>query len=146
MTEKVGAILRSLFSPESLILWVTVYNCVVVWMASEPPGLCWFCPWYQHWSFTNVPSRLFAAACCLRVGGRWGYLAAAVLTGFTLLPNVSWYAHLYHDGLLPWSLGEVWRENPMLSLHTQYLLAGVILVYAAVCFGQTVGRRRVPYM
>ena len=145
MREKAKTVLLALLSPKTLILGVAVYNCIVVWMASGSPGICWYCPWYWRWSFTNEPSRLIVAACCLRLGMRWGSLAAIGLSGFTLLQGISLYASVEGGWKLLRSFSELWTDNPMLSLHTQYLLASVILVYAVTCFIRSVSQRSTLY-
>lgn len=90
MKDTSKTILRALLAPKSLIVAAAAYNCIVVWMASNLPGICWICPWYQPWSFTNVPTRLLVAACLLRVGRAWGYSAAIALCGFIIFEIVRW--------------------------------------------------------
>ena len=141
MEDTAKSILRASLYFRAFIVAVAVYNCIVVWMASDPPGVCWVCPWYQHWSFTNVPTRLLAAACLLLVGRAWGYSAAIALCGFILAEAMPWYANSYRRGLLLFSLSELWEGSPFLSLHVQYLLASIILVYAAVAWGRSAHRR-----
>ena len=51
------------------------------------------------------------------------------------------YAGLYAGGVLLESLRGLWAGNPFLSLHAQYLLAGIILVYGAVCWGRSAAGR-----
>lgn len=143
MNETAKTILRASLSPKTLIVVAAVYNCVVVWVASDPPGFCWICPWYHRWSFTNVPVRLLAAACLLRVGRVWGYSAAIALCAFVLAESVPWFIGIYRRSLI-FNLSEAWEANPFLSLHIQNLLAGIILVYAAVAWGRSPARRGHP--
>jgi hypothetical protein len=107
MKRNVKTTLRPLLTPKTLILLVAMCNCVAVWMASDPPGLCFICPWYQHWSFTNEPTRLLVSACLLRLGKAWGYSAAIALCGFILLGSVPNYAYTYAGGRFLESLKEV---------------------------------------
>ena len=146
MKEKAITVLRGLLTPKTIILALALYNFLVVWVEAKKWGsnlICYICPWYDPWSFTNEPTRLLLAACGLCLSMRWGYLAACVLSGFTLFEGIYLYVNLVHDGILIESWAGMWRYgmNPLLSLHAQYMLAGFIFMYAAVCLGKDIMRR-----
>ena len=141
MKEKAKTVLPALLTPKSIVLGLTLCNFIVIWMAARRWGssglICYLCPWYYPWSFTNEPTRLLLAACGLSLSMKWSYLAAMGLSVFTLFESAPLYSYLWHDGLLLES--EFWLGK--LDLHAQYLLAGIIFVYAAVCFGKSVCER-----
>ena len=133
MKEKAKAILPALLTPKLIVLGLALCNFILIWMAAQNQvGICYLCPWYYPWSFTNEPTRLLLAACGLCLSMKWSYLAAIGLSGFTLFEGASWYSRLLHDGMLLES--GIWLGQ--LDLHIQYLLASIILVYAAVCFSK----------
>ena len=140
MKDAAKTILRASLAPESLILGAATCNFIVVWMASAAPCMGFICPWYQPWRFTNEPTRLLVAACLLRTGRAWGYSAAIALCGFMLVEGTG-YAEDYARGVLLESLRWVWDGMHLLSPHGQYFLAGVILMYAAACWGRSAVRR-----
>ena len=145
MKEKAKTILLALLTPKTIILGLALYDFILVWNEAwrwEGGLMCYLCPWYYPWSFTNEPARLLLAACGLSLSMRWGYLMAIGLSGFTLSQGISWYGNLLHDGLLLDSWMGMWRHvlSPMLSLHAQYILAGIIFVYAVVCFSKSIIR------
>ncbi len=124
-------ILLALLAPKLIILGVTLCNFILIWVQSgNQVGLCFICPWYYPWGYTNEPTRLLLAACGLCLSMKWSYLAAIGLSGFTLFEGATWYFRLLHDGML--LEGGIWLGK--LDLHIQYLLAAIILVYAAACF------------
>jgi len=137
MKEKAKTILLALLTPKSIVLGLTLCNFTVIWIGARSWGesglICYLCPWYYPWSFTNEPTRLLLAACGLCLSMKWSYLAAIGLSGFTLFEGASWYSSILHDGLLV----ESWLWLEKLDLHTQYLLASVIFVYAAACFSKS---------
>jgi hypothetical protein len=144
MKDTAKTILRASLAPESLILGVALCNFIVVWMESATPCMGYICPWYDPWSFTNEPTRLLAAACLLRVRRAWGYSAAIALCGFMLLEGERLFTDIYTRGALFESLRWMWEYSPFLSPHVQYLLAGIILGYAAVCWGRVAVGRGMP--
>ena len=144
MKDTAKTILRALLDPKTLILVVAACNFIVVWVASATPCMGYICPWYDPWRFANEPTRLLVAACLLRAGRAWGYSAAIVLCGFMLLESMPGYANDYARGILLESLSWMWNSIPFLSLHAQCLLAGIILMYAAICWGRSAARRGVP--
>jgi hypothetical protein len=138
MKEKAQAVLLALLAPKSIVLGLALCNFIIIWMRAgswgESGPICYLCPWYYPWSFTNEPTRLLLAACGLRLSMKWSYLAAIGLSGFTLFEGASWYSNLWHDGLRFES--GIWLGK--LDIHTQYLLASIIFVYAAGCLSKSV--------
>ena len=141
MKEKAKTVLPALLTPKTIVLGLAFCNFIVIWMAArrwESSGLiCYLCPWYYPWSFTNEPTRLLLAACGLCLSMKWSYLAAIGLSGFTLSEGASLYSYLWHDGLLL----ENWFWVEKLDSHAQYLLAGIIFVHAVLCFSKSVCER-----
>ena len=145
MKEKAKTILFALLTPKTIILGLALYDFIVVWMEVRKWGgglMCYLCPWFYPWSFTNEPTRLLVAACGLCLSMRWSYLAAIGLSGFILFQGISFSASLFHDGMLIESWRGMWQyhSNLMLSLHAQYVLASMIFVYAVVCFSKSIFR------
>ena len=141
MRDIAKTILRASLTPDSLILGLAVCNFIVVWVASSRECMGYICPWYYAQAFAaSEPTRLLVAASLLRVRRAWGYSAAIALGGFMLIENLTGYFEYYDFGTLLESL-RAWKYSLFLSLHTQNLMAGVILVYAAVAWGRSAIRR-----
>ena len=146
MKETAKTMLLTLLTPKTIILSVALYNFIFIWLTARDWSLnCFIDPWYSTWSFTNEPTRLLLAACGLCLSMRWSYLAAIGLSGSTLLHAVYVYVDLFWHGELLASWMALVQMHPLLSLHGQYILAGVIFVYAVGCFRSSLSRRNSLY-
>lgn len=143
MKENAKIVLLALLTPKSIIFGLAGCNFILIWIKArswETSGLiCYLCPWYDPWSYTNAPTLLLIAACCLSLGMRWSYLAAIGLSGFTLSEGIFLNMNLYYDGILFTDGVGIWLANP--SLYIQYVLSSIIFGYAGICFGRSIFRQ-----
>ena len=130
--------LRLLLDPFSIFVGVALANFIVIWIGSLncSIGLCFLCPWYCPWTFTNPPTLLLLAACALRFRRWWSCLIAVLLSLFVLTPAVPMAVYLTANGELFREMRE-YTFRFLFTLEGQWLLAlaifllGIVLVVRA---------------
>lgn len=139
---------RSL-APRSLIFALALFNFLFIWFhLKSQNGLgitfCYFCRWYDPWSFTNEPSILLLAAFLLLLSKRWNYLFASALSGYVAV-YISFYLirSIINFGLVELLQGLIKSEpNVFLIWEMQLVWAAIILIGSIYYF---LRERREPH-
>lgn len=144
MKNRIKTILLALLEPKSILLGVALFYFILIWMharrIADDNGLYTGYVWYDTWIVNNETTLLLLASAALWFSRKWSYPVAIGLSLLILVQGIPFY--LDQDrGLLrhrefAWAHG----LNPFLQQDVQYLLSGIVLVYACICFGNSLQR------
>ena len=143
LTNRIKNNLALLFDPTSITVAIALFNLIVIWTSSRhcSIGLCFLCPWYCPWGYTNPSLLLFIAACAVRFKKWWGYVTGAVLSLLVLRSAVPIGIYLVGNGELLRDILE-YRLRFLFTFEGQWMLAAVIFVLAMVSLIVSEMRRR----
>src|SRR5690606_36075201 len=135
--------LRRFVNPKVFLFLVALFNYVWYFSGSASVNrwlhdsivFCLVCPWYWDWTFTNPPSLLLIAACCM-LYGRWiGYLAAFLTSIYVIFDGIAWLSN--PKGFI-WAMSQridvIVQQPEYLSTlrDLQYLFAIVMLIVSVI--------------
>src|SRR5215510_14660564 len=133
--SQIKSTLASFLEPTSIVVGVALLNFIVIWISSRncSIGLCFLCPWYCPWTYTNAPTLLFLAASAVRFKKWLGCFVGVILSAFVLRSAIPIGIYLVGNGELFRDMREYTFRFPF-TFEGQWLLALAVFLLGIVVF------------